>query len=98
MQEGESHAAIERAARDSYAQLLSFVAARTGGDVAGAEDALGEAFLAALRQWPGEGVPAHFENIGIRIEDDLLVTAAGYENLTAAAPKSVSDIESLMRG
>jgi Xaa-Pro aminopeptidase len=47
---------------------------------------------------PGEGVPAHFENIGIRIEDDLLVTAAGYENLTAAAPKSVSDIESLMRG
>jgi len=58
MQEGESHAAIERAARDSYAQLLSFVAARAGGDVAGAEDALGEAFLAALRQWPGEGVPA----------------------------------------
>ena len=58
MQEGESHAAIERAARDSYAQLLSFVAARAGGDVAGAEDALSEAFLAALRQWPGEGVPA----------------------------------------
>ena len=45
---------------------------------------------------PGEGVPAHFENIGIRIEDDLLVTDGGYENLTAAAPKSVSAIESLM--
>jgi Xaa-Pro aminopeptidase len=44
----------------------------------------------------GEGVPAHFENIGIRIEDDLLVTAGGYENLTEAAPKSVSAIESLM--
>jgi Xaa-Pro aminopeptidase len=47
---------------------------------------------------PGEGVPAHFENIGIRIEDDVLVTAGGCENLTAAAPKSVADIEALMRG
>jgi Xaa-Pro aminopeptidase len=47
---------------------------------------------------PGEGVPAHLENIGIRIEDDVLVTAAGYENLTVAAPKSVADIESLMGG
>ena len=45
---------------------------------------------------PGEGVPAHFENIGIRIEDDLLVTADRYENLTEAAPKSVPAIESLM--
>lgn len=49
---------IEAAARESYAQLLSFVAARAGGDLASAEDALGEAFLAALRQWPEEGVPA----------------------------------------
>lgn len=54
----DTHAAIERAARTSYAQLLSFVATRAGGDVAGAEDALGEAFLAALRQWAKEGVPA----------------------------------------
>jgi len=45
---------------------------------------------------PGDGVPAHFENIGIRIEDDLLVTAGSYENLTEAAPKSVAAIESLM--
>jgi RNA polymerase sigma-70 factor (ECF subfamily) len=52
-----AHAAIEVAARESYARLLAFLAARSGGDVAGAEDALGEAFLAALRQWPGEGVP-----------------------------------------
>jgi Xaa-Pro aminopeptidase len=45
---------------------------------------------------PGEGVPAHFENIGIRIEDDVLVTADGYEVLTAATPKSVAAIEALM--
>jgi Xaa-Pro aminopeptidase len=35
-------------------------------------------------------------NIGIRIEDDVLVTARGPEVLTAAAPKSVIDIEAVM--
>jgi len=45
---------------------------------------------------PAAGVPAEFVNIGVRIEDDVVVTAAGCEILTAAAPKSVSDIESLM--
>ena len=35
--------------------------------------------------------------IGVRIEDDALVTAQGSELLSAAAPKSVADIENLMR-
>jgi len=52
-----AHQAIEAAARDSHAQLLAFLAARAGGDLAGAEDALSEAFVAALRQWPAQGVP-----------------------------------------
>ena len=47
---------------------------------------------------PGAGVPAHFANIGIRIEDDVAVTAKGNEVLTLAAPKTVADIEALMRG
>ncbi len=51
------HDAIVACARDSYSQLLSFVASRAGGDLASAEDALGEAFLAALQIWPVEGVP-----------------------------------------
>ena len=46
----------ELAARESYGRLLSILAVRTG-DVAGAEDALAEAFLAAVTQWPIEGVP-----------------------------------------
>jgi Xaa-Pro aminopeptidase len=46
---------------------------------------------------PAEGVPERFWNIGVRIEDDALVTASGCEIITAAAPKSVDDIESLMR-
>ena len=45
---------------------------------------------------PGDGVPAAFANIGVRIEDDVVVNAGGCEVLTAAAPKAVADIEALM--
>jgi Xaa-Pro aminopeptidase len=45
---------------------------------------------------PAEGVPEPFWNIGVRIEDDVAVTATGCEVLTAGAPKSVSDIEALV--
>ena len=47
---------------------------------------------------PGEGVPERFWNIGIRIEDDAVVTAAGCEIITAEVPKTVADIERLMQG
>lgn len=46
---------------------------------------------------PEPGVPEPFWNIGIRIEDDALVTATGCEILTEAAPKTVTDIEAAMR-
>ena len=45
---------------------------------------------------PADDVPEHFWNIGIRIEDDALVTDSGCEIITAAAPKTVADIEALM--
>ena len=45
---------------------------------------------------PADDVAEHFWNIGIRIEDDVLVTAQGCEVLTAAAPKSVPEIEAAM--
>jgi predicted RNA polymerase sigma factor len=50
----------ELAARASYGRLLSLLAVRTG-DPAGAEDALAEAFLAAVTQWPRDGVPQNPE-------------------------------------
>ena len=50
------HRAAERAARESYGRLIALLAARTR-DVAGAEDALSDAFAAALRTWPVDGVP-----------------------------------------
>lgn len=43
-------------------------------------------------------VPREFQHIGIRIEDDILVTADGSHNLTAAVPKEIADIETLMAG
>jgi Xaa-Pro aminopeptidase len=45
---------------------------------------------------PGEGVPEHLWNIGIRIEDDVLVTVQGCDVLTLAAPKTVAEIEATM--
>jgi Xaa-Pro aminopeptidase len=42
-------------------------------------------------------VPEELRGIGVRIEDDVLVTADGIENLTAAAPKSVADVEAASR-
>jgi Xaa-Pro aminopeptidase len=40
-----------------------------------------------------EGIPEQYRGIGIRIEDDLLVTETGNENLTSAVPKTVQEVE-----
>jgi Xaa-Pro aminopeptidase len=46
---------------------------------------------------PAEGVPEQFWNIGIRVEDDVIVSSDGHRLLSGAAPKLVADIEALMR-
>ncbi|RWO85352.1 RNA polymerase sigma factor [Mesorhizobium sp.] len=51
-----ARAAAEAAARQSYGKLVAWLAARTR-DVAAAEDALADAFAAALERWPRTGVP-----------------------------------------
>jgi len=72
----------ELAARASYGRLLSLVVVRTG-DLAGAEDALAEAFLAAVTQWPFEGVPQNPEA--------WLLTAARRRLVDAARRRSRHD-------
>lgn len=56
----QAHSTAEAVARRSYGKLVAFLAARTR-DVAAAEDALSEAFAAALAEWPTKGCPANPE-------------------------------------
>ena len=52
----DARRAAELAVRNSYGRLVAYLAAQTR-DVAAAEDALGDAFLMALKTWPEHGVP-----------------------------------------
>ena len=47
---------------------------------------------------PAEGVPEQFHNIGIRIEDDAIVTETGCELITRGVPVKADEIEALMTG
>lgn len=75
----DSRAAAERAARESYGRLLAVVAGSTR-DLALAEDALADAFEAALRTWPTRGVPDNPEGwlvtVGRNRIRDVLRSAA----------------------
>jgi Xaa-Pro aminopeptidase len=44
---------------------------------------------------PDADAPAEYRGLGIRIEDDILVTPTGHENLTSATPKTVDELEKL---
>ena len=44
-----------------------------------------------------EEIPEQYRGIGVRIEDDVLVTPEGYEVLTDKAPKQIEEIEALMK-
>jgi RNA polymerase sigma-70 factor (ECF subfamily) len=56
----DTHRTVERVARESYGRLVAYLSSHTR-DVARAEDALGNALLAALTAWPRDGVPQNPE-------------------------------------
>ncbi|PYK10078.1 MAG: RNA polymerase subunit sigma-70 [Verrucomicrobia bacterium] len=66
--------AIETVVQDSYGRLIAYLAARSG-DVAGAEDALGDALVAALNRWPAEGVPDKPEAWLLHVARNRLIDA-----------------------
>ena len=76
--------AVELAARTAYGRLVAYLAARAR-DVAAAEDALGDAFLAALRAWPAAGVPDRPEAWLLAAARRRLADAARHERVRAAA-------------
>ena len=75
MSESVTHAAIESVARHSYGRLIAYLASRAG-DVAGAEDALSDAFTKALERWPLDGVPQKPEAWLMRVARNRLIDAA----------------------
>lgn len=80
MSESAAHAVVEAIARQSYGRLVAYLAARSG-DVAGAEDALSEAFGAALRRWPADGVPQKPEAWLLHAARHRLIDAARHEQV-----------------
>lgn len=86
----DAQRAVEAVARASYGRLLAYLSADTR-DVAGAEDALGEALLAALNSWPTDGVP--------RQPEAWLLTAARHRLIDQARRRNVraENVDTLRR-
>jgi RNA polymerase sigma factor (sigma-70 family) len=78
MSESATHDAIEAVARDSYGRLLAYIASRTG-DIADAQDALSEALVAALENWPTNGVPDKPEAWLLHVARNRLIDASRRE-------------------
>jgi RNA polymerase sigma-70 factor (ECF subfamily) len=86
VQEGDELAreTADAVARRSYGKLVAFLAARTH-DVTAAEDALSEAFLAALADWPRKGCPANPEGWLLTVARRKVIDAARRHSTTEAA-------------
>jgi predicted RNA polymerase sigma factor len=80
----DAHDAIDRAARDSYGRLVAFLAARSR-DVASAEDALADAFVAALETWPQTGAPEKPEAWLLTAARRRLIDRARHDRVHAEA-------------
>lgn len=96
MRSDADHAA-EDAARHSYGKLVAFLAARTR-DVAGAEDALSEAFAAALADWPRKGVPRTPDAWLLTVARRKLIDAARQRRLDGDASAHLAWLDELNAG
>jgi RNA polymerase sigma-70 factor (ECF subfamily) len=84
--------AAEAAARDSYGRLVAYLSARSR-DVAAAEDALGEAFRAALETWPRDGVPQKPEAWLLSVARREMIDESRHERVRIAAEPTLRSME-----
>jgi RNA polymerase sigma-70 factor (ECF subfamily) len=91
MSESATHDAIEAVARNSYSRLIAYLAARSG-DVAGAEDALGDAFVAALERWPADGVPQKPEAWLLHVARNRMIDAVRRDGVRLKFEQSLRQI------
>lgn len=84
MDEATTLSAIEAVARGSYGRLVAYLAARSR-DIASAEDALSDAFGAALQRWPVDGVPDKPEAWLLRAARNRLIDAARHAEVRRRA-------------
>jgi RNA polymerase sigma-70 factor (ECF subfamily) len=84
----DAHRVVEMVAREAYGRLVSYLSARAR-DVASAEDALADAFLAALRTWPCTGVPAKPEAWLLATARHRLLDRTRHERMRVEAIKTL---------
>ncbi|MDQ3444219.1 MAG: RNA polymerase subunit sigma-70 [Chloroflexota bacterium] len=77
-------AAIEQVVESSYGRLVAYLAS-VSGDIAAAEDALSDAFLAAIRTWPQRGVPHRPDSWLVTVARRSLIDAARRRETAARA-------------
>lgn len=82
----------EVAARSSYGKLVAILASRTR-DIAAAEDALADAFAAALAQWPRDGVPANPDGWLLTVARRSIGHAAGRRRTAEAAERMLQMLQ-----
>jgi len=78
------HPTVERVARESYGRLVAYLSAHTH-DLASAEDALGDALVAALMRWPQDGTPQNPEAWLMTVARHSLVDAVRHHRVMVAA-------------
>jgi RNA polymerase sigma-70 factor (ECF subfamily) len=87
----DAHRAAEAIARHSYGKLVAYLAASTR-DVAAAEDALSEAFAAALVEWPRSGCPQRPEAWLLTVARRKFIDGARRRSVGERAADDVRDL------
>lgn len=84
VEQEDVHRTIERVARESYGRLVAYLSSHTR-DVAGAEDALSEALIAALTAWPRDGLPQNPEAWLLKTARHSLIDFIRHQRVVAAS-------------